>query len=396
MSSGSLRRAPGLLALANLVIGCSDETAAATSTGTGPTPVCELPQGNPHVVAIEGALGLHMALWSDGRLRCWGDDDFNLCARAADYNPYNIGTFEAGGVSCLSAVQFEGGNVVGVEAWSPPRSGSSSVVLWGAAPELFVTTDAFGVGRIETAEPPALVSADGPLLVYGPESGLFWKGTIVIDDEVPPNFIRADGFTPVALPGPVVDLSTDGAACAVLADGRLYCWGYGPNGELGLGDSSVSIEPALVASPEPLCEVDQGVDWMCARACSGAVYCTGKNTFGQIDPSGPERVRSLSRIEGLPPLDAISLEGFTGCGIGAGELWCWGERELLTGEAGSAPPSRVADFIGVADLSLADGSSLCALRQDGTVWCDGEPSAHARCGAHIDGWQQLDFSCGAP
>lgn len=383
------------LAFGLLAGACSDSEAGATSTGPSAQPICPLPQDNPHIVAIEGALFTHLALWSDGRLQCWGDDDYNLCARGSDYKWYNIGAFDATGVSCLTSVHLEHANVVGVEAWDPPRFGAGSVLLWGAFPDLFVSVDTFGVGPIELSEEPTLVAPDGPLLVYGPDTGLLWKGTIVIDGKVPPTRLRADTLTPVPLPGPVVDLSADGAPCAVLADGRLFCWGYGPRGELGLGDTWVSSEPALVPSPEPICQVDQGVDWMCGRACSGAVYCTGVNTFEQILPGGPTEVRALTPIEGLPPLDAIWLEGFTGCGLSGGEVWCWGERQGLTGEDGAEPPTRIAAFDDVIDLSFAEQSSLCVLRSDSSVWCIGEPSAHGRCGSWSEGWQPFDFNCGA-
>lgn len=388
-----------LLACALLASGCSDSELAApslsaASSGSSIQRVCPLSPDNPHVVAVEGALLTHIALWSDGHIECWGYDDFNLCARGEEYKPFPYGSVEAEGVGCLKRVQFEDANVTGIEAWAPPRFEEGSVLLWGAVPDVFVPVDAFGVGPIELFEEPTLIAPDGPLLVYGPNMGLLWKGRIVLDDNLPPTVIRADAFTAVPLPGPVVDLSADGAPCVVLVDGRLFCWGYGPRGELGLGDISVSTEPALVSSPEPICEVDQGVDWMCGRACSGAVYCTGVNTFEQILPGGPQEIRTLTRIEGLPPLDAIWLEGWTGCGLSVGEVWCWGERYLLSGGESGDPPTRMADFYDVVDVSLADTTSLCVLRKDASVWCDGD-YGRANCNSNAKGWQPIDFNCGA-
>jgi hypothetical protein len=120
----------------------------------------------------------------------------------------------------------------------------------------------------------------------------------------------ATGFPLSAADSGIVDLSAGGShACALVAGGRLYCWGDNQFGELGLGNTSgagcltaapcrpvptyVSILTAVVA-------VSAGADHTCAlTAGDGAVFCWGRNAAGQlgtgkrIDSSLPVRLADV-------------------------------------------------------------------------------------------------------
>ncbi len=375
-------------ALAVVVLwGCGDDAGAATAGPPPPEPVCTLPQGSPHVVAIEGAeaFSLHVALLSNGDLHCWGNDGVGACGSKF------LSPVRSTVASCLASVKLEAGTLMATEAWSPPRDPARPLLVWGYDARRNLETDASGLGRIEISPAPTVYSPDNPFLFYHPETGPMWMGSLRLDDAVPPAAVVAQTPTPLSLPGPVVDFASLTEACAVIADGRLFCWGWGPYGSLGLGSLLSVADPTEVASPESICEVEIGFHWMCSRACSGSVYCAGANYSGRIDPALPGDVTALTRIAGLPALDSIWLETSTGCGISQGDVWCWGNRNIVSGGETGDPPTKMSDFGDVVDVSLAGEQSLCVLRADGTIWCDG--LARGDCVPLPSGWQPVDLHC---
>jgi len=114
--------------------------------------------------------------------------------------------------------------------------------------------------------------------------------------------------------------------CALDSSGKAYCWGYGHQGQLGGGPSTLAFVPA----PVPV---------------------AGDHRF-------------------------VELRGaqFTTCGRTLeGQLWCWGGRGSVLGTgstAGSTVPVRAVPELSVADFDVADGY-ICAVTFDGAAYCWG-------------------------
>jgi alpha-tubulin suppressor-like RCC1 family protein len=95
---------------------------------------------------------------------------------------------------------------------------------------------------------------------------------------------------PTVLPDPagVTQIAVSEAACTVLRNMALECWGSNAFGQLGRGTLDVSSAvPATVvrASGEPLTgvrEVVSGDYHACARLEDGEVLCFGDNEAGQL------------------------------------------------------------------------------------------------------------------
>ena len=123
--------------------------------------------------------------------------------------------------------------------------------------------------------------------------------------------------------------------CGLDAAGRVLCWGDNHLGQLGIADSTSETAPRFITDDsERFITVAAGGEHSCALRDDGRVLCWGNNTNGEsIGARGgtimtPTLV-SVSMATPPPPLESITAGGSHSCAIGAGELWCWGERDFL-------------------------------------------------------------------
>jgi len=100
----------------------------------------------------------------------------------------------------------------------------------------------------------------------------------------------------------VVDVSCGlGHALFLLHTGRVYSWGNGGNGRLGLGDLQDRTEacPVVLLQHETIAAVQCGASHSMALTTAGKVYSWGKNTQGQCghgnaeDQLKPAAIRKL-------------------------------------------------------------------------------------------------------
>ena len=122
-------------------------------------------------------------------------------------------------------------------------------------------------------------------------------------------------------------------ACAIVADGKLKCWGENKDGQLGVGnlvDSSVPVDVPDVGTG--VIAVSAGLRSTCAITSSGLVKCWGANSAGQLGNG--------TKTPSLVPTDVVNLGssaiaitvGFSyACAVtSAGALKCWGLDDFLT------------------------------------------------------------------
>ncbi len=70
--------------------------------------------------------------------------------------------------------------------------------------------------------------------------------------------------------------------CGVAVSGAAYCWGYNSAGQLG--DESVvnRFSPVLVHGAEPFAALSAGGSHSCGLSLTGAAFCWGSDSDGQL------------------------------------------------------------------------------------------------------------------
>ena len=178
-------------------------------------------------------------------------------------------------------------------------------------------------------------------------------------------------------------------ACALLADGRVKCWGYGLYGQLGHGSAGLAANAddrstaVFVRNPDNsgdltgVTSIGAGYDTTCALLADSRVACWGNSAVGALGNG----VSSWSQADWQPlPVfvktnASTELSGATeiavgqggGCAIvAAGAVKCWGTN--ANGQLGignnvlsdSAYAVAFGSLTGVVALSKA-GGHRCAL-----------------------------------
>ena len=176
--------------------------------------------------------------------------------------------------------------------------------------------------------------------------------------------------------------------CALTAPGdggRVWCWGYNSNGQLGLGFPSESTSPPTrIQNLSNVVQLGAGSAHACARKSSGEVACWGAGSLGQLgagdwsDRSTPTSVNGVVATE-------LSVGTWQTCVVtNAQNVQCWGQN--ASGQLGnnsdtkSNVPVTVRTSTGGSTLGSAAKVAVedtggsghgCAVTTDGKVWCWG-------------------------
>ncbi len=186
--------------------------------------------------------------------------------------------------------------------------------------------------------------------------------------------------------------------CALTGVGEVYCWGQNANGQLGDGTHFDQLRPAQVMGlPAPATAIAVGGGHTCALIEDGRMFCWGSNHYGElgdgtssldIEPDGSYVVspQEVLGIDGDVKLISASSQGHT-CAVTSSEtVYCWGFNE--NGQVGAIESSRCVTIrcqlspiivehvpdVGTLIALSAGSSHTCALFSDGTGTCWGANS----------------------
>ncbi len=255
------------------------------------------------------------ALLSDGRVKCWGDNQ---------YGQLGLGD---------TARRGDGPGEMGADL--------PAVDLGPGA-----TAIAVDAGNLHSCA--LLLGGDVKCWGFGLE------GQLGLGD----NKFRGDGpgemgamLPPVDLGGPAIAISTGlSFTCALLSDGSVKCWGYNGFGQLGLGDTQNRGDnpgemgpmlPAVALAPGKLvASIHAGRLHTCVRLEDSSVQCWGRNGYGELGlgdtqhrGDGPgEMGASLPIVDLGAGLSAVSLDAggaynffaHTCAVLSDGSAKCWG------------------------------------------------------------------------
>ncbi len=173
-----------------------------------------------------------------------------------------------------------------------------------------------------------------------------------------------------------------GSTCAVASTGAAYCWGQGVNGELGDNSTASSTSPVAVTmsgvlAGKTLTQVSLGTNFACALDASGAAYCWGLNTSGQV--GNPATATHFLVPVAVTPQATITAGYTHSCVISNGKAYCWGDNS--DGELGNGSTTSSSVPVAVVTSGVLSGVTLtqitagffftCALSSTGAVYCWG-------------------------
>jgi alpha-tubulin suppressor-like RCC1 family protein len=302
----------------------------------------------------------------------------------------------SGGATSVSAGDLRSCAIESGKAYCWGDKGFPSQLGDGAAAgtDIPVAVDASGVlaGKMLTqisvgSLPACALDSAGAAFCWG---GIVGDGSASASSAVP---VAVD--THGALAGKtLIQVSAGGSdACVLDSSGAAYCWGNTLFGELGnniTGDTTVPL-PVYTGGAlagKKLIQISAGSEETCALDSSGAAYCWGRNTSGQLgdgstsDSSLPVAVDTSGVLAGKT-LTGISTDGGVACALDThGAAYCWGSNgdgELGDGTASNFAYSTVpvaVDASGVlagktlTQINANDGT-VCATDSTGAAYCWG-------------------------
>ena len=231
--------------------------------------------------------------------------------------------------------------------------------------------------------------------------------------------------TPVPVSG-INDATAISGTCALLATGRVECWGDNSDAQLGdgstrgpmtcLGLIPCSTTPVMVAGIRAATSIATGDQGACAVLAGGTVDCWGDGSYGELGdgnsgthvcPEGDlpnERTNRCSptpqRVTGITNAVQVAVGDDSTCArLATGAVDCWGDNgagqlgdgtvdgasncgRYDAGDPCSATPMHVTGITNAT--SIAVGFGACAALATGRVDCWG-PLLNRGDGQRIEG-----------
>jgi len=181
--------------------------------------------------------------------------------------------------------------------------------------------------------------------------------------------------------------SGDSHTCAIVANGRVVCWGDDSLGQLGNGPGVGSVDapgdPIVLPTGTHAIALTAGAAHTCALLSDGSVSCWGDDSRGQlgngavtgsIDAPGPA-------IGLTGPASAVAAGAKHTCALlSDGSVSCWGDDS--SGQVGNGltlgdvtAPSPTLSVPGFATAIAAGDAHTCAVMASAKVSCWGSDSS---------------------
>lgn len=187
--------------------------------------------------------------------------------------------------------------------------------------------------------------------------------------------VHPNARRPIEVPGieDATEIATGGShSCALSKDGRVRCWGYNVDGQVGVDPHDVQA-PTVVQGVADAVHVACGPHASAALARDGSVFVWGDNRDGlRGDGTEGGRHPQARRVPGLGAVVEIAMGGSQVCARQAdASVRCWGWAATDGGGSKNVlRPTAVPGLGAVAQLALGSGHA-CARKVDGTVACWG-------------------------
>jgi hypothetical protein len=181
--------------------------------------------------------------------------------------------------------------------------------------------------------------------------------------------------------------------CALISDGRVYCWGRFPLGNGTTNDGNGSATPVQVTGITSATQLSGSAGTFCVLLADDSIRCWGEDDLGQASGEGVSASTALTPVPvgGLTGVSEVFGAGWLSCALlSNGVVRCWGGSSDSSSQATATPITTISP-LGVATHL---GGDVCAVLADQTVKCWygvlGTPSTQAGLPANIT---QITSSC---
>ena len=294
----------------------------------------------------------HACLLRNGKAYCWGDDTYgelgnNTTTATPQSTPVPV--YTGGVLSTLTLIQIGAG-----QTWTCALASNGNAYCWGNNSTGVGLSDAIALGNNTNT------ASSVPVLVSG---GL--------------------SFTQISVGSDF--------ACGLTSAGLAYCWGNNHSDQMGNGGTALSLVPVAVTATFgsqlyqlTLTQIAAGTGYACALASTGAAYCWGLGTSGQLGNSASSTAATavavtVSGVLSGAALVQISTGSTTTCALdSSGAAYCWGaggSGQLGNGLTTATQTTAVAvtaTSIGSPLVQITAGTSFaCAVASTGAAYCWG-------------------------
>ena len=259
--------------------------ASATTVETSPV---RLPLPGPATKVVTNALGVGCAILRDRSVACWGSNSAQqlgegISTSANNNPPQTIGAAFGAKDIAVGTATFVVDDDGTLKSWGRAIGIGRPISFESDGWPTKVSLD--HVSMIDTVEQEACAVAKGIGWCWGARDT---QATSSLYARVLP--------TAVDTPEPITRIATSRSVgdhrrrwCATSVTGALYCWGLNNAGQAGNGTKQFALEPVQVAGlPAPAAEVKIMPYSTCAILTNGKVYCWGSNMYGQLGAGLPK------------------------------------------------------------------------------------------------------------
>jgi alpha-tubulin suppressor-like RCC1 family protein len=361
---------------AGLVTGVSAGSATITATSEGRTATSAIVVTNPFSVAsIVASEGHTCALTATGAAYCWGANHSGQAGDGTVANTRATPTPVVGGLqfTSLAAGGFHtcGITVDGVTyCWGANTAGQlgDGTTTQRLIPTRVSTSVVFTSLALGLTHSCGLDVA-GHAYCWGDGS----SGQLGVGDVT-------KRLVPTAVAGGVTyAMLTAGqiTTCGLTGAGAAYCWGDNSRGELGDGSPTTRLIPSAVQGGLSFSSLSAGDSHSCGLTTANRAYCWGSNDVRKLGDGSTAVSRfAPSAVATAMTFNRIVAGDYSTCALDeTGAAYCWGGNTsgnlgdgTATDHALAAPVLTTLRFV-----ALTGGSAYyCARTSDGSAYCWGD------------------------
>ena len=213
--------------------------------------------------------------------------------------------------------------------------------------------------------------------------GIFMDNSVRCWDQGLPSAPGANQAGFESTTGTAVAIGSD-HGCARTVDGNVVCWGENDDLQLGVSGLQRGIGQVTTAQGgvvEGVTDIAVGRAHTCALLAGGRIRCWGANVSGQLGDgmslrSNMDEVLVAPGGAPITGATAIFASGERSCALFKhNKLLCWGSFNLGSSTPITSPTNVIdTSLTGLSALTMGDGHT-CAVTRGGVVQCWGVNSA---------------------